>query len=99
MLALYHLASAKNPEKLPGLADMFKDVGVAMLPMRSKPVVFVSEAMIGILEQAAPCVILLDEVVAYARNLEGVPIFVKSRRFWVTTNWIMSRIGLCPVAL
>jgi hypothetical protein len=73
MLALYHLASAKNPEKLPGLADMFKDVGVAMLPMRSKPVVFVSEAMIGILEQAAPCVILLDEVVAYARNLEGIP--------------------------
>ena len=122
MLALYHLASAKNPETLPGLADIFKDAGVATLPMRSKPVVFVgtaaganqpftiegartvkslwgliavklggwkayetikasdeartnpgSEAMIAILKQAAPCLILLDEVVAYARNLEGIP--------------------------
>ena len=122
MLALYHLASAKNPETLPGLADIFKDAGVATLPMRSKPVVFVgtaaganqpftvegartvkslwgliavklggwkayetikssdeartnpgSVAMIAILKQAAPCLILLDEVVAYARNLEGIP--------------------------
>ena len=32
-----------------------------------------SEAMIAILKQAAPCLILLDEVVAYARNLEGIP--------------------------
>ncbi|MFM9863449.1 MAG: DUF499 domain-containing protein [Micropepsaceae bacterium] len=32
-----------------------------------------SEAMIAIFKQAAPCLILLDEVVAYARNLEGVP--------------------------
>ena len=122
MLALYHLASAKNPETLPGLADIFKDAGVATLPIRSKPVVFVgtaaganqpftvegartvkslwgliavklggwkayetikssdeartnpgSEAMIAILKQAAPCLVLLDEVVAYARNLEGIP--------------------------
>ena len=27
----------------------------------------------AILKQAAPCLILLDEVVAYARNLEGIP--------------------------
>jgi Protein of unknown function (DUF499) len=32
-----------------------------------------SEAMIAILKQAAPCLVLLDEVVAYARNLEGIP--------------------------
>ena len=37
MLALYHLASAAKPETLPGLADIFKDAGVATLPMRSKP--------------------------------------------------------------
>ena len=37
MLALYHLASAKNPETLPGLADIFKDAGVTTLPMHSKP--------------------------------------------------------------
>ncbi len=123
MLALYHLASAKNPETLPGMADIFKDAGVTTLPIRSKPVVFVgtaaganqpivvnggarsvkslwgkiaydlggwktyetikesdekrtnpgSEAMIAILKQASPCLILVDEVVAYARNLEGVP--------------------------
>jgi predicted AAA+ superfamily ATPase len=123
MLALYHLASAKNPETLPGMADIFKDAGVTSLPIRSKPVVFVgtaaganqpivvnggarsvkslwgkiaydlggwktyetikesdekrtnpgSEAMIAILKQASPCLILVDEVVAYARNLEGVP--------------------------
>ncbi|WP_407194615.1 DUF499 domain-containing protein [Bradyrhizobium sp. STM 3566] len=122
MLALYHLANAKSPETLPGLADIFKDAAVATLPMRSKPVVFVgtaaganqpfivegartvkclwgliavklggwkayetirssdeartnpgSEAMIGILKLAAPCLILLDEVVAYARNLDGIP--------------------------
>ena len=29
--------------------------------------------MIAILKQAAPCIILLDEVVAYARNLDGIP--------------------------
>jgi DNA invertase Pin-like site-specific DNA recombinase len=122
MLALYHLASAKNPETLAGLAEILKDAGVATLPMRSRPVAFVgtaaganqpfpvngartvrslwgliavklggwkayetikssdeartnpgSEAMIAILKQAAPCLILLDEVVAYARNLEGIP--------------------------
>jgi predicted AAA+ superfamily ATPase len=122
MLALYHLASAKNPETLPGLADIFKDADIAKLAIRSEPVVFVgtaaganqpfkiegartvkslwgliavklggwkaydtikssdeartnpgSEAMIAILKQAAPCVVLLDEVVAYARNLEGIP--------------------------
>jgi predicted AAA+ superfamily ATPase len=44
ILALYHLASAKSPETLPGLADIFKDVGVATLPVRSKPVVFVGTA-------------------------------------------------------
>jgi hypothetical protein len=32
-----------------------------------------SEAMIAILKQAAPCLVLLDEVVAYSRNLEGIP--------------------------
>jgi len=122
MLALYHLASAKNPETLAGLADIFKEAGVTTLPVRSKPVVFVgtaaganqpiaiegartvkslwgliavklggwkayekiktsdeartnpgSEAMIEVLKEAAPCLILLDEVVAYARNLEGIP--------------------------
>jgi predicted AAA+ superfamily ATPase len=122
LLALYHLASAKNPETLPGLADIVKEVGVGTLRMRSKPVVFVgtaaganqpiaidgtrtvkslwgliavklggwkayekikasdesrtnpgSEALIPILKEAAPCLILLDEVVAYARNLDGVP--------------------------
>jgi predicted AAA+ superfamily ATPase len=122
ILALYHLASAKSPETLPGLADIFKEVGVATLPMRSKPVAFVgtaaganqpiaiegartvkslwgliavklggwkayekikasdeartnpgSEALIPILKEAAPCLILLDEVVAYARNLDGIP--------------------------
>jgi predicted AAA+ superfamily ATPase len=122
LLALYHLASAKSPETLPGLADIFKEVGVATLPMRFKPVVFVgtaaganqpftieggrtvkslwgliavklggwkayekikasdeartnpgSEALITILKEAAPCLILLDEVVAYARNLDGIP--------------------------
>jgi predicted AAA+ superfamily ATPase len=122
ILALYHLASAKNPETLPGLADIFKDVDVATLPTRSKPVVFVgtaaganqpipiegdrtvkslwglmavtlggwkayekikasdeartnpgSEALIPIFKEAAPCLILLDEVVAYARNLDGIP--------------------------
>jgi hypothetical protein len=31
-----------------------------------------SEALIPILKQAAPCLILLDEVVAYARNLDGL---------------------------
>jgi hypothetical protein len=44
MLALYHLASAKNPETLPGLAELFAEVGVKTLPMRSKPVVFVGTA-------------------------------------------------------
>lgn len=122
MLALYHLASAKNPETLPGLAEIFKDADVKELPVRSKPVVFVgtaaganqpiavegartvkslwgliavklggwkayekiktsdeartnpgSEALIPILKEAAPCLILLDEVVAYARNLDGIP--------------------------
>jgi hypothetical protein len=43
-LALYHLASAGNPKTLPGLANIFKDAGVATLPMRSKPVVFVGTA-------------------------------------------------------
>jgi predicted AAA+ superfamily ATPase len=32
-----------------------------------------SAAIIPILQEAAPCLILLDEVVAYARNLDGVP--------------------------
>jgi predicted AAA+ superfamily ATPase len=122
LLALYHLACAKSPEALPGLADIFKEVGVATLPMRSKPVVFVgtavganqpiaiegartvkslwgliavklggwkayekikasdeartnpgSEVLIPILKEAAPSLILLDEVVAYARNLDGIP--------------------------
>jgi hypothetical protein len=122
MLALYHLANAKSPETLPGLADIFKEAGVATLRMRSKPVVFVgtaaganqpipiegartvkslwgliaiklggwkayekvkasdeartnpgSEMLIPILKDAAPCLILLDEVVAYARNLDGIP--------------------------
>lgn len=122
MLALYHLANTKNPETLPGLADVFKEAGVTTLPKRSSPVVFVgtsaganqpiiiegartvrslwgliavklggwkayekikasdeartnpgSEALIPILRDAAPCLILLDEVVAYARNLEGIP--------------------------
>jgi predicted AAA+ superfamily ATPase len=122
ILALYHLASAKSPETLPGLAYIFKEIGVTTLPMRSKPVAFVgtalganqpiaiegartvkslwgliavklggwkayekikasdeartnpgSEALIPILKEAAPCLILLDEVVAYARNLEGIP--------------------------
>ena len=122
MLALYHLAGAKSPETLPGLADIFKDAGAATLTTRSKPVAFVgtalganqpiaiegartvkslwgliavklggwkayekikasdeartnpgSEAMIAILKEAAPCLILLDEVVAYARNLDGIP--------------------------
>ena len=121
MLALLHLASAKNPELIPGLAEVFKAAGVASLPIRSKPVVFVgtaaganqpitvegaktvntlwglmafklggwkayetirvsdeartnpgSDALIPILKQAAPCLILVDEVVAYARNLRGV---------------------------
>jgi predicted AAA+ superfamily ATPase len=122
ILALYHLASAKSPQTLPGLADVFKEVGVGTLAMRSKPVVFVgtaeganqpiaiegartvkslwgliavklggwkayekiktsdeartnpgSKALIPMLKEAAPCLILLDEVVAYARNLEGIP--------------------------
>jgi predicted AAA+ superfamily ATPase len=122
MLALYHLASAKNPETLPGMAEIFAEAKVTTLPIRSKPVVFVgtasganqpipiegartvkslwgliavrlggwkayetiresdekrtnpgSEAMIAILKQAAPCLILVDEVVAYARNLDGIP--------------------------
>ena len=122
MLALYHLASAKNPETLPGLAEIFADAKVTALPMRSKPVVFVgtaaganqpiaiegartvkslwgliavklggwkayekikasdeartnpgSEALIAILREATPCLILVDEVVAYARNLDGIP--------------------------
>src|SRR5262249_329162 len=122
MLALYHLANAKNPEALPGLADIFKDAGVTTLPRHSSPVVFVgtaaganqpitiegartvkslwgliavrlggwkaydkiktsdeartnpgSAALIPILTEAAPWLILRDEVVAYARNLEGLP--------------------------
>jgi hypothetical protein len=36
--------------------------------------------MIAILKQAAPCLILLDEVVAYARNLEGIPYDRRWRR-------------------
>ncbi len=32
-----------------------------------------SAALIPILREAAPCLILLDEVVAYARNLDGLP--------------------------
>jgi predicted AAA+ superfamily ATPase len=32
-----------------------------------------SEVLIPILKEAAPCLILLDEVVAYARNLDGIP--------------------------
>jgi hypothetical protein len=39
MLALYHLASAKNPETLPGLADIFKDADISKLAIRSEPVV------------------------------------------------------------
>src|SRR5271165_5668472 len=38
MLALFHLASAKNPKTLPGLADIFEEAGVAALtiaPTRS----------------------------------------------------------------
>jgi predicted AAA+ superfamily ATPase len=122
MLGLFHLANAKSPETLPGLADIFKDVSVTTLPRHSSPVVFVgtaaganqpitiegartvrslwgliavklggwkayekirasdeartnpgSEALIPILKEAAPCLILLDEVVAYARNLDGIP--------------------------
>jgi predicted AAA+ superfamily ATPase len=122
MLALYHLASAKSPEALPGLGELFEAAGVKTLPIKTKPVVFVgsalvanqpiaiegartvkslwgliavklagwkayetirasdeartnpgSEALLPILRQAAPCLILLDEVVAYARNLEGLP--------------------------
>jgi predicted AAA+ superfamily ATPase len=122
ILALYHLATAKNPETLPGPADIFKEVGVATLPMCSKPVVFVgtaeganqpiaidggravrslwgliavklggwkayekikasdeartnpgSQALIPLLKEAAPCLLLLDELVAYARNLDGIP--------------------------
>jgi hypothetical protein len=45
ILALYHLASAKSPETLPGLADIFKEIGVTTLPMRSKPVAFVGTAL------------------------------------------------------
>jgi predicted AAA+ superfamily ATPase len=45
ILALYHLASAKNPETLPGLDDIFKEAGIATLPMHSKPVVFVGTAL------------------------------------------------------
>src|SRR5262249_56723893 len=112
----------KSPETLPGVADIFKEIGVTTLAMHSKPVAFVgtalganqpiaiegartvkslwgliavklggwkayekikasdearhnpsSEAMIPILKEAAPCLILLDEVVAYARNLDGIP--------------------------
>src|SRR5215472_16270207 len=44
LLSLYHLASAKSPETLPGLAEIFKELGVATLSMRSKPVVFVGTA-------------------------------------------------------
>lgn len=33
-----------KPETLPGLADIFKAAGVAALPMKSKPVVFVGTA-------------------------------------------------------
>jgi predicted AAA+ superfamily ATPase len=122
ILALYHLANAKNPETLPGLADIFKEAGASTLPRHSSPVVFVgtaaganqpiaiegartvkslwgliavklcgwkayekikasdeartnpgSEALIPILKEAAPCLILLDELVAYARNLDGIP--------------------------
>jgi len=122
MLALYHLASAVNPEILPGLSEIFALAKVKSLSLRSKPVVFVgtamganqpiaidgartvrtlwgliafklgglkayetikvsdeartnpgSAALIPILRAAAPCLILLDEVVAYARNLDGVP--------------------------
>lgn len=123
MLALYHLANAKTPETLPGVADLFKEADVATLRMRGRPpVVFVgtaeganqpitvengrtvrslwgliavklggwrayekikasdeertnpgSKALIPILKEAAPCLILLDEVVAYARNLGGIP--------------------------
>jgi predicted AAA+ superfamily ATPase len=122
LLALYHLGSAKNPETLPGLTEIFKETDVATLKIRSKPVVFVgtalganqpitmegartvkslwgliavklggwkayekikasdeartnpgSEALIPMLKEAAPCMILLDEVVAYARNLDGIP--------------------------
>jgi hypothetical protein len=32
-----------------------------------------SKALIPILNEAAPCLILLDELVAYARNLDGIP--------------------------
>ncbi len=122
MLALYHLASAKNPETLPGLESIFASAGASTLTLNSKPVVFVgtsvgphqpmvseggrkahtlwgmlavklggweayetirksdeertnpgSIALIEILKQGSPCLILLDEVAAYARNLEGVP--------------------------
>src|SRR5260370_11710180 len=122
MLALYHLAGAKSPETLPGLADIFKDAGASTLTMRSKPVAFVgtalganqpiaiegartvkslwgliavklggwkayekiktsdeartnpgAEALIPILKEAAPCLLLLDDVVAYDRNLAGIP--------------------------
>jgi hypothetical protein len=45
MLVLYHLASAVNPETLPGLSDIFASAGVKSLSLRSKPVAFVGTAM------------------------------------------------------
>ena len=45
ILALYHLASAKSPETLPGLGDIFKETGVTTLSVRSKPVTFVGTAL------------------------------------------------------
>ncbi len=120
MLALYHLASANDPETLPGLAPLFADAGVATLRSGSKPFVFVgteggpdmplgyaegtpirniwgqlawhlggiagyervraadaagtnpgSALLMDLLDAAAPCLILLDEVAAYARQLTG----------------------------
>lgn len=122
MLALFHLASAPDPETLPGMGELFAAAGVSTLKTGAKPVVFVgtaqganqpiavgggrtvrtlwgliaaqlggweayetvrvsdeartnpgSEALIPIFRKATPCLILLDEVVAYARNLEGLP--------------------------
>lgn len=123
MLALYHLAGAREakyaPETLHGMKAIFEAAGVGTLPA-VKRAVFVgthkgpsevmhasdgrqvrtawgyiayrlggwkavdliadseagrtnpgSERLVKILEQAAPCLILLDEVVAFAKQLRG----------------------------
>ena len=43
--------------------------------------------MIAVLKQAAPCIILLDEVVACARNLEG---FLRRLRLVLAVGTLMS---------